>query len=119
MHNQILSFEGITFAGFEGAPVYKERKFGQQTESEADAFISRVGNRHIDILLTHSNPAYGDMELDDAHRGFEAFNNLIFKEQVTHLFHGHLHDPFIRQVGECTIHSVYPYLWIPDLYTYI
>ncbi|MEK5071747.1 metallophosphoesterase family protein [Sporosarcina sp. FSL K6-1508] len=115
MHNQIMSFDGVTFAGFEGSPVYKEQKFGQQTEAEANAFVQKIGRHRVDILLTHSNPAYGDMDLDDAHRGFQAFNNLIFNEQVTHLLHGHLHDPFTRNVNGCTINSVYPYLWIPDL----
>lgn len=115
MHNQIMTFNGVTFSGFEGSPVYKKRKFGQQTDAEANAFAQKIGRLHIDILLTHSNPAYDDIELDDAHRGFEAFNNLIDEQQVTHLFHGHLHDPFTRQMNGCTIHSVYPYLWIPDL----
>lgn len=115
MHNQIMSFNGITFAGFEGSPVYKNRPFGQHTEAEASCFVNKVRSAHVDILLTHSNPTYGDVELDDAHRGFNAFNELILQEQVTHFFHGHLHDPFTRHVNKCTIHSVYPYLWLPEL----
>lgn len=114
MHNQILTLNGVTFAGFEGSPVYKDRPFGQHTEAEAAAFVQKVADCQIDILLTHSNPAYGDFDTDDAHRGFEAFNKLIFNRQLTHLFHGHLHDPFTRKVDNCTIHSVYPYLWLTN-----
>lgn len=116
MHNEILDFKGITFAGFEGSPVYKEPKFGQHTETEARDFVRKIGNQRIDILLTHSNPIYPDIELDNAHRGFEAFNELISSNQVTHFFHGHLHDPFTRQIEDCTIYSVFAYLWVPNLH---
>lgn len=115
MHNQVIELNGITFAGFEGSPHYKERPFGQHTEKEAEELLSKVGRRHINILMTHSNPAYGDMELDHAHRGFKAFNTLLFNEQLDYHFHGHLHDPFTRKVGDCEIYSVYPYLWLPEL----
>ena len=36
MHNQIKVIEGVTFAGFEGSPVYKQSDFGQHTETECE-----------------------------------------------------------------------------------
>ncbi|WP_034302601.1 metallophosphoesterase family protein [Bacillus cihuensis] len=110
IHNIIVTHCGLTLAGFEGSPKYKDRPFGHHSEEEAELFIATVGNKHIDILITHSNPAYGDMELDYAHRGYQAFSQLILKEQISHFFHGHLHDPFNKKIGKTTIHSVYPYL---------
>jgi hypothetical protein len=115
MHNKVKEINGITFAGFEGSPYYKDRPFGQHTEEEAKTFIRKIGSEHINILMTHSNPAYGDMDLDHAHRGFMAFNELLFNNQMDYHFHGHLHDPFVRNVADCEIHSVYPYSWLPNL----
>lgn len=115
MHGKSIVIDGMTFAGFEGVPPYKDREYGQHTETELLTFIRKLGDRHIDVLLMHSNPAYGDMELDHAHRGYESVNSMIFNNQVANIFHGHLHEPFIRTVEGTTIHSVYPYSWITDL----
>ncbi|MDX1806483.1 MAG: metallophosphoesterase [Paenisporosarcina sp.] len=115
MHNHIMTFDGITFGGFEGSPHYKERPYGQHTESEAQAFSDQLSRTPVDILMTHSNPAYGDMDLDNAHRGFKAFTDIILYQQISHYFHGHLHDPFEKQFGKVYVHSVYPFKWIPNL----
>ncbi len=112
MHEQIKMIDGLVFAGYEGSPYYKERDFGQHTENECSHFIKKIGEQHIDVLLSHSNPAYGDMELDEAHRGFSSMNSLFFNKQVSHMFHGHLHDPFNRQVIDTKIYSVYQILYI-------
>lgn len=115
MHKHIMTFEGITFGGFEGSPQYKERPFGHPTEAEAEVFVEQLKRTPVDILLTHSNPAYGHMELDDAHRGFRAFTDLLLSNKVSHFFHGHLHDPFELSIEGVHVHSVYPYSWIPNL----
>lgn len=112
MHNQVIEWNGMTFGGFEGSPIYKDRPFGQHSEAEAQSFIDRIGNRHIDVMLTHSNPAYGDKVLDNAHRGFESFNRLFLNKQVGMFFHGNLHDPFKKEIEGCQVYSVYPYLWL-------
>ena len=115
MHEKIYTFKGVRVGGFEGSPRYKDRDFGQHAEWEAEQFVRSIGEQHLDILMTHSNPSYTDRELDHAHRGFAAFNDLIMNKQVTHLFHGHLHDPFQKQILDTTIHSVYPSSWIEGL----
>lgn len=115
MHEKTILIKGISFAGFEGVPPYKDRPHGQRTEAELQSFLNKVKNQHIDIFLMHSNPSYGDKGLDDAHRGYQAITSFLFEKGITYLFHGHLHDPFIRKVEDTTIHSVYPYSWLPNL----
>lgn len=112
MHNRIKIIDGVTYAGFEGSPVYKQSDYGQHTEFECTQLMNKIGDGHIDIFLSHSNPAFGDMELDEAHRGFKAYNPYLMRNQISHFFHGHLHDPFVREIGQSTVHSVYPYTWI-------
>ena len=112
MHKQIKIIEGVTFAGFDGAPVYKPNDVGQHTEKECELFMKQIDDTQIDIFLSHSNPAYGDMDLDTAHEGFQSYNPLLMRNQITYLFHGHLHDPFVRHIGKSTIHSVFSHSWI-------
>ncbi|MCM3358101.1 metallophosphoesterase [Psychrobacillus sp. MER TA 171] len=112
MHCKIQIINGITFAGFEGAPTYKSDGVGQHTESECEMFIKELGDRHVDVFISHSNPSYGDMNLDDAHRGFKSYNPLLMGNQISHFFHGHLHDPFTRDINKSVVHSVYSYLWV-------
>ncbi|WP_307476271.1 metallophosphoesterase family protein [Cytobacillus purgationiresistens] len=110
IHENIVRIKGLTIAGFGGAPKYKDKLFGQHTEEEAAAFVTQIYQQNIDILITHSNPAYENMTLDHAHRGFTSFNTLINNNKINHLFHGHLHDPFTKNINEITIHSVYPFI---------
>ena len=45
----------------------------------------------VDIVVTHAAPAgLGDAE-DPAHRGFQAFRDLLDKYRPGHLIHGHVH----------------------------
>lgn len=66
----------------------------------------------VDVFLSHSNPCYDSNITDesDAHRGFFAFNEYIYRNQPTYFIHGHLHVPFIDHQGDTTIHCVYPFL---------
>lgn len=114
IHEKVITIKGITIAGFEGAPKYKEKKFGQHSEREAVRFISSI-NKPVDIFIAHSNPVYDDMNLDDTHKGFEAFNELFFgpRDNIKYFFHGHLHDPFHKQINHSNVYSVYSYLYLP------
>lgn len=103
---------GWKIAGFEGCPKYKERFFGHHLEREAESFIKELYSESLDIFIAHSNPVYGDMELDEAHRGFQSFNRLIIDKEVPFFFHGHLHDPFEKTLNKTHIYSVYPFLYV-------
>lgn len=111
IHERIVTINGCRIAGFEGAPRYKEQKFGQHTESEVASFISTI-THPVDIFVAHSNPVYESMqdELDHTHRGFLSFNHLMAEKKVKHFFHGHLHDPFQIEIDQTKVYSVYPYL---------
>lgn len=106
IHRDMQTIDGITFAGFQGSPKYNDKPFGQHLEIEAEAFVSTIYDKPIDIFLAHSNPKYDHIsEKDDSHRGF-AWNDF---QDLKYLFHGHLHDPFVIKKGITEIHSVYPY----------
>lgn len=112
IHKKVVSIHNYKIAGFEGAPIYKENRTGQHSENEAKEFCSTLDRQSIDIFIAHSNPAYGDMNLDDAHRGFNAFNSVVLNNQANYFFHGHLHDPFQKVINGTNVYSVYPYLFI-------
>ncbi|TYS60548.1 hypothetical protein FZD47_20260 [Bacillus infantis] len=110
LHQKVISVNGYRIAGFEGTPRYKENTKGQHTEEEAQSFLDTLTEQQIDIFLAHSNPAYGDLPLDDAHRGFHSFNSMILNNAVKYFFHGHLHNPFQRIMNNTRVYSVYPFL---------
>lgn len=108
LHQQVVTFKGITLAGFQGSPVYKKPYFGQHTEEEVYDFVSRIPS--VDIFIAHSN-LQSTLNLDktDAHRGFASFTEYIDKKSPKYFAHGHLHESKVTQIGETTLISVYPY----------
>ena len=92
---QLAIFKGLRILGLGGCLWYHEGPH-QYTEKQMRRRIAKL--RHaikkaggVDIVVTHAPPrGLGDMD-DPAHRGFEAFRELIDEYQPKLFLHGHTH----------------------------
>ena len=95
IEDQLIIHNGVRILGLGGCPVYSGGAH-QYTERQMERRIRRLWLRirragGVDILLTHAAAAgFGDGE-DYAHRGFEAFNDLIESVHPRYHIHGHVH----------------------------
>lgn len=109
IHEEVVDINGISFAGFGGSPRYNSKP-NQYTEEECRSFIDRIPK--VDVFVAHSNPIYEvkeEIDLNDAHRGFDAYNHYIHNVKPKYFLHGHIHNPFELKVGNTMIHSVFPF----------
>ena len=69
------------------------------TEKEMTGKVRKANNQinkngGFDILITHA-PCKGYGDLDDlAHRGFNCFNELLYRIEPPLMFHGHVHNTY-------------------------
>lgn len=110
---KVVSYGGVRILGLGGS-----RKYGggehQYSEKEMRKKIRRLRFAlwragGVDLVVTHAPIAgVGDGE-DIAHRGFEAFRELLDKYQPQYLIHGHMHLSYgqdrtrERKYGETTV----------------
>ena len=92
---QLVSIGGLRVLGLggclkyhEGPHQYTEREMARRIRKLRRA-IKKAGG--VDIVITHGAPrGLGDLD-DPAHRGFEAFTELIREYRPQFLLHGHVH----------------------------
>ncbi len=119
----VVEHNGIRIAGLGGSIRYRPEVANQYTEPEMRRRVRKViraagrprylRRRPIDLLVTHSPPqGVGDM-LDDAHRGFECFHDLVDRLQPRLLVHGHIHPHGFekpdRELGNTLVANVIPF----------
>jgi Icc-related predicted phosphoesterase len=108
IHKDRYTLNGITFAGFGGCPRYN-RKPNQFDEEQCFEFMNTL--EKVDVFIAHSNPVYKPSNFqNDAHRGFQPFNDYIEEKQPKYFIHGHLHEPTIKKVKDTEIYCVYPFM---------
>lgn len=99
---KIVVYKGLRVLGLGGCLRYRPGEH-QYTDGEMrrrirklSRDIKRLGG--VDIVVTHSPPfGVGDAE-DPAHRGFEAFLELIDSYHPMYLLHGHVHLRYGRNI---------------------
>ncbi len=93
--DKLVIYKGLRILGLGGCYQYRPGSF-QYTDRQMRARIRRLRRQikqagGVDIVVTHAPPlGVGDAE-DPAHRGFEAFLELIDSYHPTYLLHGHIH----------------------------
>ncbi len=95
IEDKVVCYNGVRILGLGGCRKYHP---GQHQYSEKEMrrrirklrfTLWRTGG--VDIVVTHA-PARGIGDAEDyAHRGFEAFLELLDKYQPAYMFHGHVH----------------------------
>ena len=113
LEDRIVVVGGLRILGLGGCPTYSGGPY-QYTERQMRKRIRKLRyqlwfHRGVDIVVTHAPvKGYGDGP-DYAHRGFEAFLELLDRYKPKYLFHGHVHMRYgsdIQRVyhhGETTI----------------
>lgn len=111
--DRLVEFNGLRILGLGGCRRYHPGKH-QYTETEMrrrirklHRYLRKAGG--VDIVVTHAPPrGVGDGE-DNAHRGFEAFLELLEQWHPRYLLHGHVHKSygtdFVRErsCGDTTV----------------
>ena len=93
--DQLIVYKGLRILGLGGCYKYRPGPH-QYTEGEMRKRIRKLKwqlwrHKGVDIVITHAPPkGVGDLD-DAAHRGFEAFLELIDKYHPKYLLHGHIH----------------------------
>lgn len=112
IHGRVVALDGIRIAGFGGAPKRYEDdadEIGFYSNETAAHFLEQLEVSNVDVLLSYTNLAYGDVKSPNADSGFKAYNQLILKDIVNTVIHGRLYSSFQRKLGRIKVHSVYPY----------
>ena len=100
LHNKCITYNGLTWAGFEGSLRYRPGPF-QHSQTQMWGYVlglvpimmvNRLKfGRYLDVLITHA-PAQGIHDKDDLpHQGINAFRWLLSVFRPSYHFHGHIH----------------------------
>ncbi|MGE7843634.1 metallophosphoesterase family protein [Lysinibacillus sp. NPDC093712] len=111
IHHKCFEFGGLRFAGFGGEPkeFTYENEENVYNDEQVNNFISQLGNSNVDVLITYTNPAYGDVKGALASEGYKPYSKLILEGRVKNIIHGRIRSPFKRKLANVNIESVYPY----------
>lgn len=118
---RIVKVAGLRIAGLggsirysDGPHQYTQRQMRRRAlKLEAVRRMRMVGNRSIDLLITHAPPlGVGDAQ-DLPHQGIQALHRLTRALEPSFLLHGHIHPHGFQQpdrrLGNTTIMNVIPY----------
>lgn len=117
IEDQLIEYNGLRILGLGGSRRYRPGAH-QYTEKEMRKRIRKLRfklwwHKGVDIVIAHAAPfGIGD-DSDIAHRGFEAFVELIEKYEPKYFLHGHVHMNYgkdiqrIKQLGNTQIINVY------------
>ncbi|MFJ7890389.1 hypothetical protein ACIQYL_20215 [Lysinibacillus xylanilyticus] len=109
LHQRVVEIDGIRIAGFGGVPLHNNDSFGYYSEEAADKFVEQLSVSNVDVLISYSNLAYGDIKGPNAKDGFKAYNRIVIEGISKYMIHGRLYSDFKRKLGGTEIFSVYPY----------
>lgn len=107
----ILEYNGYRFLGLGGSPRYNGGRY-QYTERQMRGRIRRLWWKlrsfPPDVVVTHAPPRHMGDQDDAAHRGFEAFVQLMDQYRPGWLVHGHVHMRYgrverVRQYRDTTL----------------
>ena len=110
IEDRVVTYNGVRILGLGGCSWYHEGPH-QYTERQMRRRIRKLRfqlwkTKGVDIVVTHAPPrGVGDSE-DNAHRGFEAFLELLDKYKPQYLLHGHVHMSYgMDQIRERTYNA--------------
>lgn len=108
---------GLRVGGLGGSIRYRPgpNQYGEREMRRRTRRLARRARRYggLDLLVTHAPPRDLGDEGDPAHRGFEAFHDLIRDARPRIMVHGHVHphgrERPDRRLGETLVVNCVPY----------
>lgn len=97
--NRIFDYKGLRVLGLGGSMRYLPDHEDMYTEEEMKERIRKMRRQislhnGFDVLVAHA-PARGFGDLEDLpHRGFDCFNDLLYKWTPKYMFFGHVHKTY-------------------------
>jgi Icc-related predicted phosphoesterase len=117
IEDQLIVYNGLRILGLGGCRRYRPGDH-QYTDKEMRKRIRKLRfklwwHKGVDIVIAHAAPYGVGDDSDVAHRGFEAFVDLIEKYQPKYFLHGHIHMNYgqdiqrVKQLGATQVINVY------------
>ena len=96
LNGNVININGTTILGIEGSFKYKPAKFPSFTQRESIMFLNEKPG--VDILVSHDNSLDSSMSNNPAHQGLFGITYYLFKNNVSYHIHGHLHNPYRKEL---------------------
>lgn len=97
---------GCRLEGLSGSIRYKEDDYySMLTNEESERIMAE--KPQCDILITHDKPCFYVPKTVDAHSGLLGIGKYILEKKPQIVLHGHLHKPYIKQLGDTIIRCCY------------
>lgn len=111
LNGNVININGTTILGIEGSFKYKPARFPSFTQRESILFLNNKPG--VDILVSHDNSFDSSMVNNPAHQGLFGITYYLFKNKVSYHIHGHLHNPYRKELLNGTKEiSTYMYEYI-------
>ena len=108
INGKIIEINGVKILGMEGSFKYKPVDFPSFTQEESITFFEN--KEKVDILVSHDKTFDYTKIKDPAHQGLIGITNYIFKNNIPIHIHGHIHEPYKKELINGTIeYSVFGY----------
>lgn len=108
INGKIIEVNGVKILGMEGSFKYKPVDFPSFTQEESITFFENKAK--VDILVSHDKTFDYTKIKDPAHQGLIGITNYIFKNNIPIHIHGHIHEPYKKELINGTLeYSVFGY----------
>lgn len=96
INGKIITINGVRILGMQGSFKYKQVDFPSFTQDESINFLNQFDA--VDILISHDKKFDPDKLKDPAHQGLIGITNYIYEKKVPYHIHGHIHEPYHREM---------------------
>lgn len=98
--------DDYSVGGLAGSIRYKEDAYyAMLTNEESEAVMKKIPK--VDILITHDKPCFDLPEKITSHSGLTGIGSYITRTKPNIVLHGHLHEKYIKRMGNTIIRSCY------------
>lgn len=96
LNGNVIEVKGVKLLGIQGSFKYKPVDFPSFTQEDGIAFLN--DREKVDILVSHDSPFDDEKINNPAHQGLFGITYYLFKNKVKYNIHGHLHEPYRKQL---------------------
>lgn len=96
LNGNVIDINGVRLLGIQGSFKYKPSDFPSFSQKESILFLS--DKPEVDVLVSHDIRFNSMAERDPAHQGLFGITYYLFKNRVPYHIHGHIHNPYKRDM---------------------